>query len=354
MMKSYNVAVYGVTGHTGRFVASELRRRGIGVRGIARRPPTESSSHENGEQFSWVRASCDDPEALDRALAGTDAVINCAGPFLETAPDVIEAALRVGAHYLDVSAEQRSVRQSLATYGEEATARGLVVLPAMAFYGGLADLLASQLCTGLRTVEEILIGIALDYWHPTAGTRRTGERNTARRMIVSGGRLSPLPAVPSRRHWQFPHPFGNQPVTAVPLSEVITISRHIAANRIESFINDAPLHDLMRPDTPPPTAVEANGRSSQSFVMDVVASGDGASRRIAAFGRDIYAVSASLIVEACVRVLSQEPCQGGSFAPAQLFDPADFLAALGPEIHFSCDMSLDIAMNGMNFPGSAS
>jgi hypothetical protein len=143
-------------------------------------------------------------------------------------------------------------------------------------------------------------------------------------------------------------------VAAVPLSEVITISRHIAANRIESFINDAPLQDLMRPDTPPPTAVEANGRSSQSFVMDVVASGDGASRRIAAFGRDIYAVSASLIVEACVRVLSQEPCQGGSFAPAQLFDPADFLAALGPEIHVSCDMSLDIAMNGMNFPGSAS
>jgi uncharacterized protein YbjT (DUF2867 family) len=353
-MKSYDVAVYGVTGHTGRFVASELRRRGIGVRGIARRPPTESGSPEDGERFSWVRASCDDPEALDRALQGTDAVINCAGPFLETAPDVIEAALRVGAHYFDVSAEQRSVRQSLATYAEEAAARGLVILPAMAFYGGLADLLASQLCAGLTTVEEILIGIALDYWHPTAGTRRTGERNTARRVIVAGGRLSSLPAVQSRTHWLFPHPFGDQPVTAVPLSEVITISRHIAAGRIESFINDAPLHDLMRADTPPPTPVAGNGRSSQSFVMDVVASGDGASRRIAAFGRDIYAVSASLVVEACMRVLSQEPCKGGAFAPAQLFDPAHFLAALGSEIHYSCDISLDIAVNGMNFPGSAS
>jgi short subunit dehydrogenase-like uncharacterized protein len=193
-MSTYNVAVYGATGHTGRFVASELERRGVSVRRIARRAPTESFSQKAGGQPTWVRASCDEPEALDRALKGTDAVINCAGPFLDTAPAVIESALRVGAHYLDIAAEQRSVRQSLATYNAEAVDRGIVVLPAMAFYGGLADLLAAHLCTGLRVVDEILIGVALDYWHPTAGTRRTGERNTARRIIVSEGRLAPLPS----------------------------------------------------------------------------------------------------------------------------------------------------------------
>jgi short subunit dehydrogenase-like uncharacterized protein len=329
---SYNIAVYGATGHTGRFVARELGRRGIAVRGVARQPPTEASSQQDDGPSSWVRASCDDPEALDRALEGTDAVINCAGPFSDTAPAVIESALRVGTHYLDISAEQRSVRQSLATYGEEAADKGVVVLPAMAFYGGLADLLVGRLCAGLRKVDEILVGVALDYWHPTAGTRRTGERNTAGRVIVSGGRLSPLPAVQEQRRWQFPAPFGDLPVKAVPLSEIITISRHIAANRIESFMNEGPLLDLMRADTPPPTSVDATGRSSQSFVMDAVASGDGVSRRIAAFGRDIYAASAPLVVEACMRVLSQKAGKGGTFAPAQLFDPEDFLEALSPEI----------------------
>ena len=245
---------------------------------------------------------------------------------------MIEASLRIGTHYLDIAAEQRSVRQTLATYSEEAMEKGIVVLPAMAFYGGLADLLVAQLCTGLRTVEEILIGVALDHWHPTAGTRRTGERNTARRVIVSGGRLAPLPAFPVRGRWRFPLPFGDQPVAGVPLSEIITISRHITASRIESFMNEAPLEDLRRADTPPPRSEDPSGRSAQRFVMDVAASGDGISRRIAAFGRDIYAVSAPLVVEACIRVLSQRPRRGGTFAPAELFDPQDFLAALSSDI----------------------
>ncbi len=332
MKNSSTVAVYGATGHTAGFVARELERRGIAVRPISRQTFTGSTQPEGGGTWVWLSASCDDPDALDRALDGTNAVINCAGPFLDTAPAVIEAALRAGIHYFDITAEQRSVRQTLATYSAEARDKGVVVLPAMAFYGGLADLLAAEACRGFRAVDLVLIGVALDYWHPTAGTRRTGERNTARRLVVSGGRLTPLPSPAPTGRWRFPAPFGDLPVRGVPLSEIITISRHIAAGRIESFISEAPLQDLGRADTPPPTPAEADGRSSQKFVMDVVASGEGRSQRIAAFGRDIYAVSAPLVVEACARVLSQDHPKGGTYAPAELFDPQDFLAALRSDI----------------------
>ena len=91
------------------------------------------------------------------------------GPFLETAPAVIESALRVGSHYLDIAAEQRAVRQTLATYHAEAMDKRVVVLPAMAFYGGLADLLVAQLCAGLRSVDEILIGVGLGLLAPNSG-----------------------------------------------------------------------------------------------------------------------------------------------------------------------------------------
>jgi Saccharopine dehydrogenase NADP binding domain len=342
-MATHTVAVYGISGHTGRFVASELERRGIAVRSIAR-PSTEPGRKRDRDAGAWLSASCDDPEALDRALEGTDAVINCAGPFLDTAPAVVEAALRVGAHYFDIAAEQRSVRTTLATYGSEAKDKGIVVLPAMAFYGGLADLLATQISVGLSVIDEILIGVALDYWHPTAGTRRTGERNTARRMVVSGGRLTPLPPAVAQRRWRFPLPFGDMSVTSVPLSEIITISRHIVASRIESFMNQAPLNDLRKAETPPPTSLGSSGRSSQTFVMDVYASGGGQSRRITASGHDIYAISAPLVVEACMRIVSEKPRKGGAFAPAELFEPQEFLAALGSDIHVesssdSCPMS---------------
>jgi short subunit dehydrogenase-like uncharacterized protein len=331
-MKSHCVGVYGASGHTGRFVARELERRGVAVTRICRRAPDILDSQQDGAPVTWVSASCDDPDALDQALAPVDAVINCAGPFLDTAPAVIEAALRAGVHYLDISAEQRSVRQTLATYHGEAMDKGVVVLPAMAFYGGLADLLAARLCVGLRAIDEILIAVALDHWHPTVGTRRTGERNTARRVIVSGGHLVPVSVPGTRTLWQFAEPFGHLPVVTVPLSEIFVISKHIAARRIESFMNEAPLRDLKSTTTPPPTSTDTGGRSSQRFVVDVVASGDGISRRIAASGCDIYAVSAPLVAEACMRVLSRERGHGGTFAPAELFDPQDFLAALNPDI----------------------
>jgi len=97
--------------------------------------------------------------------------------------------------------------------------------------------------------------------------------------------------------------------------------KDVGQSRVESFMNEAPLEDLRKADSPPPTSARTSGRSTQTFVMDVFASGEGRSRRLAAFGCDIYAVSAPLVVEACMRVLSQKARKGGTFAPAELFDP---------------------------------
>src|SRR5262249_25545940 len=127
-------------------------------------------------------------------------------------------------------------------------------------------------------------------------------------------------------------PFAVQPVVAVPLSEIITISRHIEARSITSFMNVAPLRDLRDANTPPPRASDSRGRSSQRFAMDVLATCDGERRRITASGQDIYAVSAPLAVEACMRIIERPPSQGGTFAAGELFEAAGFLAALGPAV----------------------
>ncbi len=328
------IAVYGATGHTGKFVLRELGRRGYPTVAIGRNKaplPIDALRAEHGE---WRQAACDDPDALDEALRGTCALINCAGPFLDTAPALVEAALRAGIHYLDITAEQRSVRQTLATYHEEAQQRGTVVLPGMAFYGGLADLLAADATGGSCAVERIDIGVALDYWHPTNGTRKTGQRNAARRLIVSDGRLCPIPQRQAQREWPFPEPFGMQAVLAVPLSEVILIHSHIAACEVCSYMNLAPLRDLEDPRTPPP-AIGFSGSSAQRFVMDVHAVTNGRSARICAAGQDIYAVTAPIVVLACIRLLAQPPTTGGAYAPAALFDAKGFLDGLAPYLHIT-------------------
>src|SRR5258708_15033706 len=82
----------------------------------------------------------DVPASLDRALSGAVAVINCAGPFIDTAAPVIDAALRASIHYLDVAAEQAAVLAVFERFANAARDAGVVVAPAMAVFGGLGGL----------------------------------------------------------------------------------------------------------------------------------------------------------------------------------------------------------------------
>lgn len=96
--RSKTVAVFGAYGHTGRFVAAELHRRGIAAI-LSGRDGAKLDLLGSVHPDSDLRvASIEDPASLDRALEDADIVVNCAGPFGETAPALIEAARLHVAH----------------------------------------------------------------------------------------------------------------------------------------------------------------------------------------------------------------------------------------------------------------
>lgn len=206
----------------------------------------------------------------------------------------------------------------------------------MAFYGGLGDLLATAAIGDWTDADEIGIAVALDSWKPTLGTRLTGQRNTARRFVRSNSKLTFLPDPPPKRVWNFPAPFGTQAVRGLPFSEIITISRHLQAREIHSYMNLEPIRDVLDPDTPPPTASDERGRSEQIFLMDVIVRGGSEERRATGHGRDIYAVTAPIVVEAAERILDGRVTKVGAVAPGEIFDARDFLEALSPD-HLSLD-----------------
>lgn len=326
-----NVLVYGAYGHTGRFVVAELLRRGLtpvlSGRDAAR-------LEKLAVQFPGLEARLatveDGGESLADAVRGTGLVVNCAGPFLDTAVPVAAAAMRAGAHYLDVAAEQGAVQRVYRSAGELGWSADVAVIPAMAFYGGLADLLATSAMGGWESADEITVAIGLDRWWPTEGTRITGRRNTATRLVVSGGVLAPLLDPAPARDWEFPPPLGRQAVVRMPFSEIITLSRHLRASIIDSYLSAVALDDIHDPATPAPPAVDEAGRSAQRFVVDVVLRRGAHERRISAAGRDIYAVTAPLIAEAATRLLDGRARARGVAAPGEAFDAADFLSSLTP------------------------
>jgi hypothetical protein len=65
--------------------------------------------------------------------------------------------------------------------------------------------------------------------------------------------------------------------------------------------------------------------------LDVIVRGGETERRAAALGRDIYAITAPLVVEAAERILTGETQTAGTVAPGEIFDAAAFLQALSPE-----------------------
>lgn len=323
-----NIAIYGASGHTARFVIAEVLRRGHSPIAVGRgesRVATAVALH--GADVETRIATLDSPEELNRALAGAEVVIHCAGPFLDTAQPLIEAALRNRVHYFDITAEQGSALSTLERFDAPARERGISVVPAAGFYGGLGDLLATYAMDGWTQADRIDIAIALDHWWPTHGTRRTGQRNTGPRLTLANGHLTPLvPSMPSS--WSFPAPFGTQNVVELPFTETILIARHLAVREIHNYLNQAPLRDLRDPATPEPLATDERGRSNQRFVIDATVRNGDETHRVVVEGRDIYATTAPIVVEAVERVCRGPQQMPGAYALGHLFDAANYLQSL--------------------------
>ncbi|MFK8905992.1 saccharopine dehydrogenase family protein [Streptomyces sp. YS-3] len=332
------VAVFGAYGHTGRFVVAELAARGF-VPVPSGRNARSLQELADGHGLEARVASVEEPASLDRALAGTVAVINCAGPFASTTGPVIEAALRAGIPYLDVAAELEANLDTFAHYRERARDAGAVIVPAMAFFGGLGDLLATAAMGDWTEADEAHIAYALSSWHPTAGTRLSGavsrERRGDHRLLYRGGQWERRTDQTPTLEWSFPDPIGpRQVIGEFTMADVVTVPQHLSIPDVTTYMTAEAVRDIAAPHTPAPTATDRSGRSDQTFLVDAVVRSGGAERRATASGQDIYAVTAPLVVEALERVLTGRTAATGVASAGEIFDAPDFLHALAPHITF--------------------
>ena len=331
------IVVFGAAGHTGRFVTAELRRRGRPVIASGRDLDKLNSVVRNLAGCEVRPASVEQANSLDRMLTGAAAVVNCAGPFADTAAPIIEAAVRAKIPYFDVASEPQTIIDVFERFDEPAKRAGIAVGQGLAFFGGFGDLLATAAAEDLSPIEEICIAVALDSWNPTPATRSTGRSNAGKRRFLVNGQLELLSDPPPTRDWEFPQPWGKQSVVGFPSSEVISLPRHLPVRNIQSYLNLAPIRDLRDPNTAPPSVGNDGERSAQTFLVDVIVRGErGEQCRAIARGRDVYAVTAPIIVEAVERVIDGRSAAIGAVVAGEMFDAREFLGALSPH-HFTLE-----------------
>ncbi|MFC9558876.1 saccharopine dehydrogenase NADP-binding domain-containing protein [Agromyces sp. NPDC056965] len=335
------VLVYGAYGHTGRFVVTELLRRGLvpvlsGRSGAA----LEVMAAELG--LDARPAEVTDAEAIDEALRDVAAVVNCAGPFAHTTGPLLDAAHRRRVPYVDVAAEieanEDTFTRSRVLAGAED--EGVIVVPAMAFFGGLGDLLATAAMADWADADEVHVAYGLSSWHPTPGTRAAGtvsrERRDGRHVTFRDGSLQYGEDESRQTTWPFPEPLGVRQVRShFSMADIVTIPKHLRVRGVDCYMTVEAVAELSSTATPAPVPVDENGRSEQTFVVDVVVRRGAEQRRASASGQDIYAITGPLAAEAVDRILSGRTRTTGVAPAGAMFDPASFLDALHEELSWS-------------------
>jgi short subunit dehydrogenase-like uncharacterized protein len=228
--------LYGAYGYTGTLVAEAAVRAGVRPTLAGRNPEAVRALAER-LALPWVAFDLDDPAQVAARLAGFRALLLCAGPFSATSAPALEACLRAGVHYLDVTGEIR-VFEACQARAAEAKARRVVVLPGVGFDVVPSDCLAATLARALPGANRLELGIAT-LGGSSRGTARTiveglGERG----MIREAGRLRPVPLVYRTRTV----PFADRPRFAmtIPWGDVSTAFHSTGIPDIEVYMATPP------------------------------------------------------------------------------------------------------------------
>src|SRR5690242_10858868 len=118
-------------------------------------------------------------------------------------------------------------------------------------------------------------------------------------------------------------------------------------------MNLPPLRDIHDPKTPSPTASDERGRSSPTSLVDVVARKGFEDGHASACGRDIYAISAPIVVEAAQRIVTGLANKSGVVAPGEVVDAPQFLESLfffssrRRHTRLTCDWSSDVCSSDL-------
>jgi len=224
--------IYGATGYTGALTARLAVEKGdrpiLAGRSVEALGPLAVRLGLEHRVFGL-----EDPDALDRGLAGVKVVLHCAGPFSRTSRPMAEACLRTRTHYLDITGEAL-VFEALHARDAAAKTAGVMLLPGAGFDVVPSDCLAAHLKRRLPTARRLCLAFQL-LGRVSHGPATTMLENVGHGALVRrDGVLTPVPAAWKTRAIDF----GRGPRTAmtIPWGDVATAFHSTGIPDIEVYV----------------------------------------------------------------------------------------------------------------------
>ena len=152
------ILVYGATGYTAKLIVALARDRGVDLC-LAGRNEAGVHAIADANNMPAEIFGLDDRPNLESALAKVAAVLHCAGPFSRTSEPMVDACIRTGTHYLDITGEI-DVFEACAARSVEAAGRGVMLLPGVGFDVVPSDCLAAHTASKLASPQHLTLVIS--------------------------------------------------------------------------------------------------------------------------------------------------------------------------------------------------
>ena len=143
MTKDYDIVIYGATGFTGKLCAKYLSENTNDINwAIAGR--NKEKLEEVKKEFSLdvdiFIAESNDEKALDNITQNTKVVLSTAGPFHRYSSNLVKSCVKNSADYVDITGEFFWIREMIDLHHEEASSKGVRIVPACGYDSIPSDL----------------------------------------------------------------------------------------------------------------------------------------------------------------------------------------------------------------------
>lgn len=167
------ITLIGSTGSTGRLIARQLVKLDVPFRLAGRNPVKLGEIAAQLGVCETLTVDVTRAGEVERAIAGSSVLINCAGPFTDIGLLVIKACAEAGVDYLDTTGEQDFVRRAVEDCSAIASKKGCALVPSCAFEYALGDAAAALLSEHLGGLDEFEATYVFDGISTSRGTRKS-------------------------------------------------------------------------------------------------------------------------------------------------------------------------------------
>lgn len=157
--RQYDIVVFGATGYTGKYTCehivahfpTDLKWAVAGRSANKLQGVVDELKHMNADRIPpSIEESSLDPEQLAALARKTKILLTTVGPYARFGTPVVEACIKSGTHYFDITGETPWVREVVQKYHDQAKAAKVIIIPQIGVDSAPADLLTWSLVTHVR------------------------------------------------------------------------------------------------------------------------------------------------------------------------------------------------------------